>query len=71
MPGLTLLSSRGVCLLLGRKGELVCCLGNHHGTSVLNNSRIALHRGDVRGVLLNRAHWKEGPLELCDLRALN
>ena len=48
------LTSLGVCLLLRVKGEFVGCLGNYHGTSVLNNSRSATHRGDVLGVLLNK-----------------
>lgn len=50
--------------------ENVYCINNHHGTSVLNNSKSTVHRGDVLGVPLNETQYEECSLELCDRVAL-
>lgn len=67
---LTLMTGGGMDVWLRVESENVYCIDNHHGTSVLNNSKSTVHRGDVPGVPLNKTQCEECSLELCDRVAL-
>lgn len=55
---LTLMTGWGMDVWLRIERENVYCIDNHHGISVLNNSKSTMHRGDVLGVSLNKTNAK-------------